>query len=519
MKYTRSLISVLALAVAMACGCEVPPPHPPENISELRWWQDQRGEQFTGRTIALHNIKRVISDELAPDDRVNSLAVVEAMGEVDSASLPALAAVLGDPTASQKVRLAVLAYLIRSGYPDLAGHVVAALPHATDPKLRSAVLSWLEQNPAPGVLAAVVKLWAADKPGQEDETRYRRVVRRLSGKRWDDALLDGLNSSGFYARGSAIEVLSRRLPVIRLEEKIAALNPRTEAVLAMQYFLERFGRLPRMRGELIGMVVAYGSGPMRLDRAATLANEWEELYGYSFNVRDLHLLSRLAGDPLRNKLSRQHLKVELSTAIAARAKVRAVESGRAFTTKTRFRRGRLVDFDYQIESLSLADLWNLALISEMMDRQRFKLAVKIIVERDRADRDTQWAGLISYLHGKGEAKLYLTAEKRGDDGYIPPLRMLTDAYDCLCYFVGHFSRDEINADNVGPTDAELAFVKRQNLYGLVLTSLDGGWVNACYFNPQGVVIDLGGFSVGRPRRLTAPAGESLQSPPARPASR
>ena len=130
-------------------------------------------------------------------------------------------------------------------------------------------------------------------------------------------------------------------------------------------------------------------------------------------------------------------------------------------------------------------------LNEMMSRMRYKMALKIVIRRDRQDMQTQWGGLISYEQGKAEAKLYLPGEKTGDEAYVPSKRFHDDAIDCICFFVAHFARGYSGAD--GPTKEELAFSRQQNLYGLVMTSLAGNRINATYFNPQGTVIDLGDF--------------------------
>ena len=487
----RKLSGGIAAAVwLLACGCHVHPGHPPQDLGELRRWQEGHGREFTRRTVVLHNAKRVLSEEVPAGKRVESLRVLETLGATENETFAALAIGLSQPSTPQPVRLAVLTYLAKHGYPGLAEHVVAALPHAKDPKLRSAILEWLQDNPSPNVLVAIVKLWASGKPSEQDELRYRRVVARVTGRKWEDALLTALNAENFFARGSAIEVLAGRLSQERLSDKIAALRPQTQAVRSMQHFVEMFGYLPRTRTERLATVVAHAGGPGRLTAAAALANKWNEQYGYQFNIRDIHMLGHLASDPLRNLLLRRQLKLELSQIIAARRKsTPAGPSGK----RSKFRGGILVDFDSQVEILSMVDLWNLALINGMMSRPRYRLALKIIIRRDREDVQTQWGGLIAYDQGRAEAKLYRPSARTGDDAYVGSQRLHRDAIDCLCFFVAHFAREHDGA--TGPAKQELAFSKRHNLYGLVLTSLKNNRVNATYFNPQGIVIDLGDFSL------------------------
>jgi hypothetical protein len=215
-----------------------------------------------------------------------------------------------------------------------------------------------------------------------------------------------------------------------------------------------------------------------------MVNQWRKMYEYSFNIRDFHLASRLATDPKRKSPSRAQLVLQISQGIIKR---------RAARTKLLFRRGRLVDFASQTESLSIADLWNLMLVSEMLDRRRTRRALRVTARQDMADKNSQSGGLIRYEHGRAEAILYPPARKRRDDEYIPTRQMLTNALDSLCYFVGHFSGVVENTSRIGPGEKELAFAAKHNLCGVVFTTVAGGRLNATYFTPGGIVVDLGEF--------------------------
>jgi hypothetical protein len=485
MQRSACVICVVVLLGGLCpMGCHVPPARPPQSLGELQTHQAGGSQEFTDRIILLHNLRRVLSGSLSARQRVESLRVVQRLNVSGAETQAALAQVLGDPKAPPAVRQAVLGVLIRKDYPDLAGHVRAALPHVDDAQLRSAILDWLADHPSRELLSDVVMLWAAEKPpAPEFEARYRRVVARMSAKSWQAALLDALNTEGFLARGSAVEVLTARVPPSRLRREIAALQPRTEAVRVMQYSSERFGYLPGTGRELLATVILYRVGGRRLDQAAKLAFEWQTRYGYRFNIRDFHLLSRLTADPLRRPLSRQELILTISRALASRRRPEARTA----------RPG--AGFDEQVESLSIADFWNLFLINEMLSRPRVREKLKIMAEQDRDDRETRWGGLIWYEQGQAEAKLYPPAKKRADDQYVPSRQMLYDGIDAMGFFVGHFGPLRSSA-GIGPTERELALGKKRNLYGLILSNPGAGRLNATYFNPAGNVVDVGDFPLG-----------------------
>ncbi len=490
-----------ALVVFGGAGCSTLPEHPPNSPSQLAQYRRSGSQEFTPRTIRLHNTQRVLSPDLTPRERIDSLNVLQELGAYDAETCRALGGVLADASTPEVVREAVVGYLTRKDYPGIGRYAAAALGRTRDPRVRARLLEWFQRHPTPEVLATVVRLWASETALRaEDEARYRLTVEAVAGKAWEEALLNGLNTPGFLARGSAMELLAVRVEPARLRRRIAAMPARTQAVRALKYFADRFGYVPRTRGELISAVILHRTQPERLTAAARLAGTWTRQWGYRFNIRDFHLLSRLAADPLRKQLSRRQLVLEVSRAIARRrcpvgrpAASPSPGGGRAGGARRVIRAGRLVDFDSQVEAMTMADLWNLLLLGEMLDRARCREALRIMAERDLQDRTSRWGGLVFYEQGQAEARLYKPGSARGDEEYVPSEGMLQDARDALCWFVGHFGP---TASPLGPSDGELASARRWNVYGLTLTRTPGGGLAATYFTPTGRVVELGRWRPG-----------------------
>jgi len=483
----RSLwVLAACLPAGLAGGCVTPSPHPPENLEQLVRHNPDGTRSLEPRTIALHNVQRVLSPSLSPEQRLASMRVVQTLAVDVPEAYDALVGILGDSTAPPALRKDVLAFLARRRQPGLGRYVVEALPQSTQPATRDAILTWLEENPSPPVLAELVKLWAGEAETTDmEEARYRRIVSKITAQPWDEALLGRLNEDESFPRGSALEVLSARLSPTVLRQRVAAMTARTPAVRAMQQMIRDFNVLPATRQELLAAVIAMSDGPVKLTEAAVLADQWRRRSGYRFNIRDLHLLGQLASDPLRDdKMSRRQLIREISREIARRC------AGR---DRPRERNGRLVDFDAQSTILSMADLWNLFLINEAFRHRSTRLALALAMQDDRADQTSRWGGLISYEHGRAAPKLYVPGSKRGDDRYVPSGRFLSDAMRSMCFFVGHF-RQPVEPSAAGPEPAELTMAKRLNLCGVVLTSLAGDRINATYFTPRGVEVDMGEYN-------------------------
>lgn len=483
----RHLTTILCAALTLA-ACETPTPNPPRNLAEYDQSLKVSPPEFTPLTIMLYNVNRVLSPSLLADSRVSSLQVIERLDLADDETLSALSGLLGQSDTPEPLRTELVAYLARKGYGGAETVAMPVTSMPADSRTKLQILDYIEQHPTPTALDDVVKLWAAEKsPKEADEVRYRRAVEKIAQKPWDAVLLDALNTRDFTARGSAMELLANRLQAEQLLPRIAALKAQTDAVQALQFFADNFGYLPRTKSELLATAILFKEPPEQSKLAARAAAKWAAEGNYRFNIRDYHLLSRIAADPLRTFLPRKQLQDDIRAFLAVQRTAPAAQK----------RMGRVVDFDAQADTLTLADLWNIMLLNHVLNRPRAQEAFKVMAQRDRADTQTQWAGLITYDQGQAEAKLYTPAEKRGDQEYVPTEAMLRDAKDSLCYFIGHFDRDYDDPAQTGPTDDELRLIREQNIYGLVLTSLKDGRINAAYFNPAGAVIDLGDFPAGR----------------------
>ncbi len=447
---------------------------------------------YPKRTVVLLNLQRVLDEELAPEQRAESMKLIAELGVDDPQVRNQLAGLLAREDCPPELRAKVLGFLLDSGGAELAPHVVAVLPSLTgeDPT-REALLDWLTRHPQPEVLSAIVKLWAAQSPQDPEEPRYRQVVERMTDKSWDRALLEAINTRGFNARGSALSILANRLETPALRERIAALRPRTDAAKTLRLFSQRFGYVPPTGREFYAAVMLYKNELHRFEEAAQLADWWRKGGGYRFRIRDFHLLSRLATDPLRQaKLRREQLIAEIGRSVKSRRHVRREPSSAG------------ADDDYvdqfwlQTDRLDLADLWNLHLIDRMLQRKRMRLALEVMAERDRADRDHAWGGLVFYRRGQAEAILYQPEEGVGDEQYyIPSKRALTDQLDAMARFSAHFEKVQ-NASRAGPDARELNAAKAGNFYALLLTRVGRKEYAAHYYTPEGIVVSLGVYPFG-----------------------
>jgi hypothetical protein len=424
------------------------------------------------------------------DARVDSLGLAAKLGSDDPATLGALLGVLMRPDNPKKLHYALLEFVLRKGDPAVAEYAVKVLDDRELPiYLRDAVLTWLTVNSRPEVLAQVVKLWGQEESvTSPNEPRYRNIVERLSGRTWQEALVGGINSPGFLARGSAIEILTARVDERDLRRRIMQTAAVTPAMAALREFIQKLDYLPTNKTDFLAATEIYSARGKMLGDVAQICNRWYKQAGYRFVIRDFHLLSRLGRDPLRKEMRRSELVIEISRAVAGRDHVhRQAIAGMPAGTQ-------IDSFASRAPSLSMADLWNLHLLNEMLSSPRVQRALTTMTECDYADKRSAWGGLVLYESGRAEAKLYpAMVQGHGDDlHYVAGQYLEVDGRDALCRFHAHFDKVN-NAEKAGPDLDELTQARTGGFYALALTSVDQKTFAAHYYNPVGIVISLGNF--------------------------
>ncbi|MCD6304296.1 MAG: hypothetical protein J7M21_04970 [Planctomycetes bacterium] len=479
-------------AAALAGGCETHQISPPP-VTVQQYEQSLGGgsTRYPPRTVVLHNLQRVLDSSLADAERIESLKLVNRLGGGDPAISSQLAGLLGDPNTPDTLGQAILNTLLERGSPAVATHVAQILPRLEPGSpLKAKMLAWLARHRSPDVLGELVRLWAKEKsPTSLQEPRYRQAVENISGKSWDEALLAAINDEAFPHRDSAMSILAGRIKQDVLRRRIAALQPHSDTVAAIQSFLTSFDFFSAAPEDVRRCDWLYRNRRRQIPDASRLYASWREVYGYRFRVWDFPLLSRLGRDPLRKNVRRPRLILQLANSFIRRPHVpRAIA-----------RPVGLYDFSDRfskhVESLSMADLWRLLLLDELLRRPRVQRALRLMAEGDRSDTRNAWGGLIFYENGRADAKLYPAAGGGGDETYVMSSRARADLPDALCVFYGHFQKQR-NAGRAGPSSQEVRAAAAGRYAGLVLTYISADTFCAHYFCPEGIVISLGEFPFG-----------------------
>lgn len=490
MKRKAGRLFVLVLTGAATFGCASSIPALPTNPAQYDRLRRSDPSAYATPVIVMRNIQRVLDGDLSAGRRVDSLALIERLGGVDKAAQNQLAVMLSREDCPADVHRAVLEYLLKRDVPGLGVYVVRSLTSAKTRSgdLQKATLQWLISHPNPSVLAEVVRLWAAEPSRHgESEPTYRYLVEKMTGSKWDQALLDCLNASAFFARGSALRILVQRIEAPRLRKRISAMVPRTDAIATLQTFVDLFNHVPANGTELLPAVWIYKSRSHMLAHASDLCRKWTGDYGYRFNIRDFHLLSRLATDPLRKPARKARLALKLDLAAAINARKRAGD--RDQPDKYSFRS--------QAEMLHTSDLWNLHLLNRMLTRSHIQLALRLVADRQRAGRPGASQGLVFYKNGRLEPKLFLSADPQAGRQSDSPSRDFTvRSRDALCRFRADFAK-VVRVSQAAPNLRDLRGAREGNYYGLILAGVSKASFCAYYYNPEGMVVSLGVFPFGK----------------------
>jgi hypothetical protein len=491
----KTILPILSLVVMLIFGCVEPIPKLPQTLDQYAQIQRTHPQEYAPSTIILNNTRRVLDPDLPTDDRMASLDLIAGLVGPNGKLPTELSSVLSQKDCPERLRSRIL-----GGGLAAAGTNIGVTPvpvrHSNVGRLslselsrapaglrRTVTLQWLVDHPRVEMLANLTKLWASEPANGPDEQLFRQVIAKHGpGSQWYDVLLDSLNAKKFGARGSALAVLTSRGAEIGLLNRIKRMTARTVSVQSMQTFAKKFGYIPANGSELLACVIIRSKAKGSLDAPGLLAKVWKAKYKYKFNIRDIHLLSQVATDPVRSRTSRNELIKNLVIKLARRRHVS----------------GAGAPFSKQAANMTLPDLWNLTLLDEMLRRPRVTLALRILADRLRAGLNSPRSGLIFYEGGKASAKLYPQSidSTRGDRDHIPERELQRAGISALTHLHTRFET-VYNGDRALVSKREISAANQGNYYGLVLTSIDSGTFSALYYNPDGTVVSLGLQAFGK----------------------
>lgn len=147
--------------------------------------------------------------------------------------------------------------------------------------------------------------------------------------------------------------------------------------------------------------------------------------------------------------------------------------------------------------LSWPDLVAIMTIDEAVRDPAVAASLFAQADMDREDRTAEYGGLLRAGHpaaGSGAFQVVLypprPSARRGDKQFVASTDMIAQSDHALAHYHFHV-QDVRNSEYAGPSVDDLAYAARQGRSCLVLTSVSSRAINVDYYQPDGVVIDLG----------------------------
>lgn len=159
-------------------------------------------------------------------------------------------------------------------------------------------------------------------------------------------------------------------------------------------------------------------------------------------------------------------------------------------------RGELLpeSLDHHRAALSWGDALTLLVLDTALADPAFLEPLWLHLDQDRADRTTEYGGLIQHVARAGGVRPLLfvprSAAREGDMAFPESEDMIRQGDRSLAAFHFHASQTEM-VDHAGPSEGDLRYAWGTRRNCIVFTSLRERRVAVDYYTPDGVVIDLG----------------------------
>ncbi len=154
--------------------------------------------------------------------------------------------------------------------------------------------------------------------------------------------------------------------------------------------------------------------------------------------------------------------------------------------------------------LAWADFLTIFLLDRGIHQREFLERLYIYAGLDKDDPTTEYGGLLLTLHNVGDgtaptdtpgrivAWLFppRPGQRMNDQEFIAPEEMILSGDRALAHFHFHVNRAR-NSEVAGPSSADLDYATRSGRSCVVFTSVSSDELDVDYYQPDGVVIDLG----------------------------
>lgn len=152
------------------------------------------------------------------------------------------------------------------------------------------------------------------------------------------------------------------------------------------------------------------------------------------------------------------------------------------------------------KDLGWADLLTVLVVDDALRDPGVVAAMFRQIDLDRKDTTTEYGGLLTFGTGAGvpAAVLYppRPGQRRGDDQFVASDDMIASGGRSIAHYHFHVQHRRA-AEYAGPSPADLDYARRYGRSCVVLTALGDGVLGVDFYQPDGVVLDLGEVRAGK----------------------
>ncbi len=147
-------------------------------------------------------------------------------------------------------------------------------------------------------------------------------------------------------------------------------------------------------------------------------------------------------------------------------------------------------FSDHADLLCWADLRTIDLLLTAMNNRSLVTSLFTQADADMADTTTEHGGVLLFKNFQLIARTFPPVQRIHDQAFYASDDLIKQMYTGLCHYHFHAQKHR-NAEYAGPGVGDLKFVNNLRANALVFTFLDENTLNVDYYQPDGVVIDMG----------------------------
>lgn len=148
-------------------------------------------------------------------------------------------------------------------------------------------------------------------------------------------------------------------------------------------------------------------------------------------------------------------------------------------------------FNQAGDKLAWADLLTIDVLLKAAAAPEVRAAFFKQADADLQDNRTEYGGVLGTTADRGyQAVAYPPMYRKHDMTFIPSDKMITALYTQLAHYHFH-AQHQRNRDYAGPSMGDMRMAAALETHCLVLTFIDRDTLNMDYYQPDGVVVDLG----------------------------